>query len=205
MIPKRIVAIGSSSLYGMVDPDGQGYIGRLRKWLENQNEDYDVFNLGIGGDTTTGMLKRLRSEATIRKPDLILLTSGLNDTRRTGSRKAPATTSIKMFRENIQNLISTARRLCDVVFISVYPIDEKRTTPFKNTKYFYLMADAIEYTGLTEEICKKNNVPYLDIFNQWLKTNYLQYIYDDGLHCNSLGHNFIFEKLKDFLETLYAI
>lgn len=203
MLPKRIVAFGSSSLYGRVDPEGGGYIGRLRRWHESEDIHNAVFNLGISGDTTTGILKRLVSEASVRRPNLILITTGLNDTRRVGSKNASITTPVKQFKKNVEELITQARSLAKVIFISVYPIDDRRTTPLIGTDYYYLLKDAKEYAKITKRICKSGRIPYLDIFNEWLKIDYLPYLYEDGLHANARGHQEIFHRLKNFLGELY--
>lgn len=199
MIPKRIVAIGSSSLYGRVDPEGGGYIGRLRKWHESNGVHNAVFNLGIGGDTTADMLKRLIPEASVRRPDLILLTTGLNDTRRTGQKNAAVTTTLPQFRTNVQKLIKTVKTLSPVVVISVYPIDDTHTQPLIETNFFYLMTDATQYEQATRDICHEKNIAYLNIWDVWMKEDYKRWLFEDGLHANALGHQQIFEDLKKFL------
>lgn len=199
MIPKRIVAIGSSSLYGRVDPEGGGYVGRLRKWHENNGVHNAVFNLGIGGDTTTCILKRLSAEASIRKPDLILFTTGLNDTRRIGQKDAPVTTPLAQFQKNVQGIIQESKKFAEIVVMGVYPIDDTRTQPLVETNFFYLMTDAKQYEQETREICRVKNIPYLNIWDTWMKTDYKPWLYADGLHANSLGHEQIFEVLKRFL------
>ncbi len=200
MIPHRIVAIGSSSLFGVGDPDGGGFIGRLKKWHENKDIRNSVYNLGIPGDTTTGMLTRF-AEVLIRKPNLILISSGLNDTRRIGKKDAPSTTSLPSFRNNIKTLIDQAREMADLVFIGVYPIDEVRTAPLSYWKkdYYYLLEDARMYEAATKEVCKSSNVTYVDNFSEWMAEDYTKLLFDDGLHANSNGHERIFQSLRTHL------
>lgn len=57
------------------------------------------------------MLKRLIPESSLRKPDLLILTSGSNETRRLGSKDAPVTTDIKQ-------LIKQGKTLTNVVFVA---------------------------------------------------------------------------------------
>ncbi len=203
MIPNRVVAIGSSSLFGVGDSDGGGFIGRLKKWHEGIDIRNSVYNLGIPGDTTTGMLKRF-SEVSIRKPNLILISSGLNDTRRIGKKNAPNTTPLPAFRNNIKALISEAREIADLVFISVYPIDEERTAPLTYWKkeYYYLFNDAKEYEAATKEICKQSNIAYVDNFSEWMAGDYKNWLFEDGLHANAQGHEKIFQGLKQRLEAM---
>src|SRR3989344_1664180 len=70
MIPKRIAAIGASYCEGKVDPEGGGFVGRLRSWHESFIQDNHVFNLGISGDTTSDMLKRLEKEMKVPYVDV---------------------------------------------------------------------------------------------------------------------------------------
>ena len=72
MLPSRIVAFGSSTVQGIGDPEGGGFVGRLRSWHEQYWEGNVTFNLGLAGDQTTKMLGRFNLEVPIRRPDLII-------------------------------------------------------------------------------------------------------------------------------------
>jgi len=205
MIPKKIVAIGASSCEGKVDFEGNGFVGRLKTWHEGFDvHNHQVYNLGIPGDSTTGILKRIISEVSVRKPGLILIQLGINDTRREGSASAPCETSLTKFRANLTELIKKAKSLAEVIFVSVYPIDDSKTTPASWRPIYYFSRDAEKYAQAMKDVCRELKVPYIDIFNQWLKTNYKEkYLYKDGLHANSNGHKYIFEQVKSFLENRY--
>lgn len=203
MVPRRIVAIGASTVYGRVDVEGSGWVGRLRRWHEQQHPQNAVFNLGIGGDTTAGFLARMKTEVPVRKPDLILFSGGMNDAKRIGSRNAPVTSPLPQFEENIREIIKVGKQLADLTVVSFGPKDESRTTPVSWAENYYLNADAERYAQATKEICETEKVPYLDIFNDWLKTDYMPLLADDGLHPNSAGHQKIFESVRDFLIEKY--
>lgn len=87
--------------------------------------------------------------------------------------------------------------------ISVYPIDDSRTTPVSWRNIYYLLSDAKGYAQTAKDICGDMKVPYLDIFNKWLKLDYKKYLHTDGLHAGPKGHKLIFEELKKFLLKLY--
>lgn len=205
MLPKRIIAIGASSVFGRIDPQKGGFVGRLKVWHELKEPIYNaVFNLGISGDTTTGMLRRLTRETKIRNPDLMIFSLGSNDASRKGGEVSSITTPINIFCNNVKHLIAEGRMIAkDVIFISAYPINDKLTIPLSGTSSYYLMEDLTKYVKKTEEICKRNNVPYLNIFDMFIKEDYKKFLYEDGLHCNPLGHKKIFEELKRFLLDLY--
>lgn len=202
MIPKRIVAIGASVCEGGVDPEGGGFVGRLRKWREGEDQHNHVYNLGISGETSKQILKRLLVESRPRRPDLVIFQSGLNDSKRVGSRSAEADVPIDQFKKNIEKIIVQARSIADLFFISVYPIDGSKTTPVSWENSYYLFDDVKVYMQITRKICKEKMVPYVDIFNKWLKEDYKKYLHD-GLHANSRGHKVIFKEIKRKLTEIY--
>lgn len=56
-------------------------MGRLRKALELRDAANTVFNLGIGGDDTFGLKRRISAELAMRAPDIVIIGIGVNDTR----------------------------------------------------------------------------------------------------------------------------
>lgn len=202
-IPSRIVAIGASSVVGKVDPEKGGFIERLRAWHEQSDQHHYVFNLGISGDSTKGLQRRLVSESTIRKPDLIIIQFGLNDTIREGSVNAPLQTAPEQFEMKIKEILDDAKRLSDVIVVSVYPIDDTKTQPVSWRNIYYRLDDAEMFAEITKRVCAENGVPYLDVFSQWRKINYLPLLHSDGLHAGPDGHELIFQRVKSFLSALY--
>lgn len=203
MLTQKIVAIGASTVFGRVDPKGGGYIGRLKTWHESNALKNAVFNLGIGGDTSTEVLKRLMSEVSIRQPDLIIVSLGLNDTARKDSKTNPSQTSLEQFKKNAKKIFSQAQSLAPVVFVSISPIHESKTIPLDGKNSYYLLKDAEIYSQATKEICRSMNISYLDIFTPLMNMDYKQLLYEDGLHLNEQGHIWVFEELKKFLQHMY--
>ena len=205
MIPKRIVAIGTSAFFGDGDFLHGGYIGRLKVWHESNNPDNYVFNLGITldkiGETTESLLKRIVPEASIREPNLILLTSGINDIRRPESKENPSAVSPEQFEKNIHEMIAKAQFVVkDVMLVSVFPIKEKHD----RSNNYLLPEDLTVYAVIVKKVCEEENIPYMDLYNEWLGKNYEQFLSLDGVHINTKGHEMIFEKLKEFLEKMYS-
>lgn len=203
MIPKRVVAIGTSAFFGVGDPVNGGFIGRLKSWHQEKSEDNEVYNLGVSrkkvGETTTELLQRIVVEAKVRDPQLILLTSGINDIRRIGGKENPPVTSKETFEDNIKEMISLAQPLGNIIFISPIPIKEKQT----NENDFFLPEDLRIYTRIVERVCNEEKIPYLNIYDEWLYEEYESLLTSDGVHPNKKGHEKIFERLKEFLEELY--
>lgn len=206
MIPKRIVAIGTSAFFGYGDLSGKGgHIGRLKQWHESQNnKDNALFNLGISGasvgETTESMLKRLVPEAVVREPNCILLTSGINDIRRFGSKDAPPVTSPEKFTSNIQEMIDKAKSVVkDVIFISTYPLQEKHDS----SDNWFVPEDNKTYADIVKEICEREHAPYIDLFSEWEKIGYSDLLGPDGVHANEKGYEKNYQLLKKFLLEYY--
>ncbi|MDD5055227.1 MAG: GDSL-type esterase/lipase family protein [Candidatus Peribacteraceae bacterium] len=199
MLPRSIIAIGASSFFGRVDPEGGGFIGRLKTWHESNHRKNRVYNLGISSETSTDLLKRLTSECTPRKPDLIILGASSNDARRTGSKEAPCETPIGQYAENLLELIGQAMSFCPVLVMIGHPIDEKRTNPVQGTSKYFSRDDLEIYFDVARKICSENNVLCLDIYTEFINDEFMQGLWEDGLHPNAFGHRKIFESLKDYL------
>jgi lysophospholipase L1-like esterase len=73
---ERIVFLGDSIT------DGDTYPQLVRQALAEAGKDAPIcINAGIGGDTAAGMLKRLDRDVLSRKPTLVTLSAGINDSR----------------------------------------------------------------------------------------------------------------------------
>jgi acyl-CoA thioesterase I len=80
----NIVALGASNTYGKGVARGQDYPAQLQAMLRAKGLDARVANAGINGDTTGGMLARLRS-AVPAGTHIVILQPGGNDRRKAQS------------------------------------------------------------------------------------------------------------------------
>lgn len=203
MIPSRIVVFGSSSVYGRGDPENGGFVGLLRRWHEPRTPTNLVYNLGVGGDTSGAMLQRFESEVRHRRPDLLLLYFGLNDTRRTGNSLAPTAVSVEDFTKNTRRILEKSKEIATTIYISSFPIQESRTSPFLRD-WYYLESDAKVFNKRVSELCRELEIDYLDVFERWSRDPD-ESIFYDGLHCNAVGHRRMFEELQAVLLKKYGL
>ena len=69
--------------------------------------------------------------------------------------------------------------------------------PWSPEKY-YTNENIQEYNNVVKSICEENNLSFIEIFDNWMKSDYKNLL-EDGLHPNSKGHKKIFETVNDFL------
>jgi lysophospholipase L1-like esterase len=160
-----------------------------------------VYNLGIGGDGVREMLARGPGECRARRPDLIILSLGLNDTRRIGERDAPQQNSFETIRETLARLIAELRNIEPLAVLSAVPIDEYRTSSFWE-KWYFRMDDAVTMAALVADVCRSTETPYLPLFEAWSGRTDLAALLGQGLHLNSFGYELLFQEVSPFLQRL---
>ncbi|MEL6223142.1 MAG: GDSL-type esterase/lipase family protein [Cyanobacteria bacterium J06627_8] len=205
MRPLRWIAIGDSTVYGFGDPEGGGWVERLRRrWMLPNSPGHALYNLGVRGNGVRHVAHRLdaefrcRGELRNQVPDLIVLSVGINDSARAGSHQARYITELDVFQHEMSQLLDHATALCPVLFVGMTPVDESRM-PFADCLYYNHM-DQHAFKELTRDACEQRHIPYLDIFDIWLSRGELwwrSHLSADGLHPNSLGYKAL---LQDFLQ-----
>ncbi len=203
---KRIVAIGDSLVYGFGDPEGGGWVERLRRqWLQPETPGHAVYNLGVRGDTTQRVAQRLvqefqtRGEFRNRVPDLLLLSVGLNDTCRVGKPDGRPFTQFELFQAQMSELLETAQSLCPVMFVGMTPVIETQM-PFAEVLY-YNQVDQQRYKDFTKQACEQRDIPYLDVLDLWHRRGeawWRSRISSDGLHPNVLGYRSLLDDIVDW-------
>ena len=198
-----LTVFGDSITFGKGDTLDQGWCGRLKKYFENKGGNHRLYNLGISGDTTTGVLERFDVEAKARvrfkheeDRHIIIFSIGINDTVLYEKGTIPRI-EINVFKNNIQELIDKSKSYTkEVLFIGLTPVDESLRT---NRKGETLSNKRIEeFNNAIKEICQKNDIPFLDMFQELSKSDFKKLL-NDGLHPNPEGHQKMHELIKNFL------
>lgn len=211
--PLKIVVLGDSLVYGFGDPEGGGWVERLRReWMSADhagNTGHILYNLGVRGDRTLQVAQRLetefrnRGELRNRVPDLIVLSVGVNDSARVGRLDGKNYTELSKFETQIGELLDHASQLCPVLFVGMVPVNEQKM-PFLDC-LFYNHADQYIYKEVTKKACSDRHIPYLDVFQQWIENSQKHspdWINDrlsgDGLHPNTMGYQTLLETVKNW-------
>ncbi len=194
--PLKLVVLGDSLVYGFGDPEGGGWVERLRRqWMHPDSAGHVLYNLGVRGDTLKQVTRRLehefryRGELRNRVPDRIILSVGVNDSPRLGRPEGRNSTPFDEFQRQLAILLDQAQQLCPVLFIGMVPVNENRM-PFLDV-FFYNHRDQYRYKEVTRLACQERQIPYLDIFDLWQRRGWdwcqLQ-MASDGLHPNPTGY-----------------
>lgn len=203
----QILIFGASITQGFWDREG-GWTHRLRKYIDNLylegklKEDWNVFNLGISGNTSVDLLKRINFETmqrSLSKIDLIIISIGLNDSQFVNTKKIIRVEPRK-FEENLTTIFKIMKKYADkILFLGLTPVDESKVDPIPwASERSYKNVLINKYNRVAQRLCKKKEVFFIDIFNRWMKIDYKKLL-EDGVHPNSEGHQLIFTTVKDFL------
>ncbi len=195
--PLRLVALGDSLIYGYGDPDGGGWVERLRRqWMRPDSAGHVLYNLGVRGDGVEQVAQRLegeyrcRGELRHRLPDYIILSVGVNNSCRVGRSQGRHFTPLDRFQQDVSTLLAEAQQLCPVLFVGMTPVDEA-AMPFADCLY-YAHADQSIYNEAVRQACADYGIPHLNLFDLWLSRGdfwWRSRLSEDGLHPNAPGYD----------------
>ncbi|MDP3735019.1 MAG: GDSL-type esterase/lipase family protein [bacterium] len=199
MATKNICIWGDSITYGAWDTEG-GWVDRLRRHLHERtiasgfDEYFWVYNLGIPGDTTDDILQRIDAECRAREPHISIFAAGINDSSRLAETGLPRV-SVERLRKNASALIRRVREVSEAVFwIGLGIIDESAVAAEQESSADFRHQSVIEHHEALARVCLAEHVPYLDMLNVLAPEDLI-----DGLHPNAVGHQKMFEHIRDFL------
>lgn len=202
----KIIVLGDSLIYGFGDPVGGGWVERLRRqWMSLNHPGHALYNLGIRGNGVAQVAQRLehefrqRGELRNRLPDLIILSVGVNDSPRLGTPTGKSFLELNQFELQLTHLLDQAQKLCPVLFIGMVPVNEQ-LMPFLDC-FYYNHADQYQYKEATRLACEARQIPYLDLFDLWLKQGELwieSHLSNDGLHPNVQGYQALLQDILNW-------
>ncbi|HEY9905873.1 MAG TPA: GDSL-type esterase/lipase family protein [Candidatus Sericytochromatia bacterium] len=204
--PLKLVVLGDSLIYGFGDPEGGGWVERLRRqWMLPDSPGHVLYNLGVRGDGVKQVQERVeqefrhRGELKNRVPDAIILSVGVNDSARLGRPNGRNFTDFDSFPQEVANLLDQAQRLCPVLFVGMVPVNEA-SMPFLDC-FYYNHADQYRYKEATRLACSRRQIPYLDIFDTWMARGNdwcLNRLCQDGLHPNVAGYQALLQDVLNW-------
>ncbi len=206
-IPKQLVIIGDSGVYGWGDREGGGWCERLRKNFMNSPNTPIIYSLGVRGDGIERVAKRwqqeweCRGELRRKVPEGVLISIGLNDTAKIGRPDGRPQLSAEAFRFGLQQLLEEIKKNTTVMVIGLTAVDES-PMPFAKCLWYKNISIMI-YEAQIEETCLELDIPFLPIHKAMLnEPEYLTWLEPDGIHLNELGHKWIFNRLINWPSLL---
>jgi lysophospholipase L1-like esterase len=182
------------SLNKHAKPDGTVFVGDSITQDFNVCEyfkGYHVYNRGIGGDTTEGLLKRLDVSIDELKPSQVFIQMGTNDLE---TLEATPDEIYKRISEVVTH-IRTHFKKTEIYLISLYPVNPlmDKTTVGRRTN---------------ENIQKTNNliktiqgITFINIYDKLINEDVLNPDYSlEGLHLNQEGYEVVSKVIQPYLK-----
>lgn len=155
--------------------------------------DHLVYNRGIGGDTSKGVLNRLNESVYELKPKKLFLQIGTNDLELIETDVRSIATRI----EQIIQEVKTKAPEIKMYLISVYPVNKNMDS---NTVGRRSNKDIEALNLLLKEI---KNVEYINAYDVLVKEGSLNPEYSlEGLHLNQKGYQVLRKVILPYLEEI---
>ncbi len=191
----KIAIFGGSTTHGKGDPKNGGWGNLLRQHYEGKNQRDTVFVLGIPGETTEGLKRRIKQECEAREisgKDIILIAAGTNDSRE--DKDGYKEIDEKTYRKNLSEIIEKAKEFTrNIIIVGPSKVDEDKTRPFKGL--FYYNKSLHKYNEYMKELCQKINTPFINNISHNPSLS-------DGLHPDKKEHKLRYEKIKNSIERI---
>lgn len=188
--PARIVLLGDSITRG-VRPGvklSETFGAILEADAKAMGIDVEVVNVGIGGERTDQALKRLERDVLSRKPDIVTIMYGTNDSY-VDQGKSESRLSLPAYSENLVLLVVQLRKAGVTPILMTEPRWAADATPNGAGENPNVRLE--KYVAACREVARKYEVHLVDHFANWTeagkKVNLREWT-TDGCHPNPRGH-----------------
>ncbi len=214
----QILVFGASTAYGVGGPAG-GWPDILKKKLHEQMytikdlpfEKHEVYNLCVPGATIDDIEKRLTVEVDgYSKPGreiIVVIELGGNDSKAIEKNDNFANTP-EQFYEQMKKLCEQALSLrAKVILVGLQAVDESKTAPRTNPntghKSFFKNERMELFEKQIANVAQELRVDFVPVFADFSVSHQIDnLLFDDGLHPNKAGHEWLFKKVWKVLESL---
>ncbi|HEY5159585.1 MAG TPA: GDSL-type esterase/lipase family protein [Gaiellaceae bacterium] len=168
-----LCVFGDSLVVGSDDHEAGGWVARLRLDL-NARGKISVYNLGVDGDRSEQLLRRLAAEAAARNASVIVISIGANDLGWHGT----SGTETALFRERYDRILTEAEQFTRrILVLGLLNVDEG------NDSHGVRNEQVLAFNGIVEELARTHGAEFLALFGTLAKEDFV-----DGLHPNASGH-----------------
>jgi lysophospholipase L1-like esterase len=182
-----LCVFGDSIVVGSDDRKGGGWVARMRLDFNSRGR-ISVYNLGVDGDRSEQLLRRIGSEAAARTASVIVIGIGANDLGWHGS----GGTEAALFRERYDSILAEAERLTGrILTLGILNVDET------NDSHGVSNRQVLAFNEVIAELTRKHGAEHLDLYGTLEPGDFT-----DGLHPNSSGHAKLAPLVAQELERL---
>jgi lysophospholipase L1-like esterase len=158
-----------------------------------------VYNRGIDGDTTLGLMKRLDLSIFDLKPKILVLQIGTNDLQVGNLSKE---TTVQNLKEIIKTVLNRQPDL-KIIIISLFPVNETGEKLVEKLVVGPRKNQDIQW--MNDQIKNTSNVHFVDVYQSLLNQDgQLDMRFSkEGLHLSLAGYAAITPLIKEKIETLF--
>lgn len=188
---------GDSITYGEYDGVFGGWVDILKRYaLQKFNEgsqELILYNLGIGGETTEGLLRRLPHEMSARNAadgNIVFLGYGANDL---AVKDGAQMVNGEQFKNNIVNAVQHAKLYAEEIYlVSILPFSDKADGITAASGKQRTNTEVLAYNRILKDIADEHAVQYIDFYTAFLPDKEIL-LSRDGVHPNEKGYGLMAE------------
>jgi len=188
---------GDSITYGEYDGVFGGWVDILKRYaLQRYNEgsnEFILFNLGIGGETTEGLVKRIPHEISARNSpegNVIFISYGANDL---AVKEGVQIVNPEEFKTNMVTAIQEAKKFSnDIYLVSILPFSKNVDGVIVASGKLRTNDEVLIYNQILKNIAVENSLHYIDFYSAFLDDKEVL-LSADGVHPNEKGYGMMAE------------
>lgn len=196
---------GDSITYGEYDGVFGGWVDilkryALQKFHEGNGDELILFNLGIGGETTEGLLKRMPVELEARNSadgNLVFISYGANDL---AVKEGVRVVEPEKFRHNIITAIQHAQQFSkDIYLVSILPVSKNIDGVVVSSGKLRSNEEVVAYNDILNSIAADYSLGYIDFHSALFEDKEIL-LSADGVHPNEKGYGMMAEIAVPIIE-----
>ncbi|MDW9378619.1 SGNH/GDSL hydrolase family protein [Chryseobacterium sp. JV558] len=196
---------GDSITYGEYDGIFGGWVDILKRYAlqqfhEGNGDELILFNLGIGGETTEGLLKRIPHELNARNSNdgnIVFLSFGANDL---AIKDGVQIVDPEKFKNNMSTAITHAKEFSNEIYlVSILPFSQKIDGVVVSSGKKRINGDVVVYNQILKDLAAENALGYIDFYSAFLEDKEIL-LSADGVHPNEKGYGMMAEVAIPIIE-----